>query len=205
MAIDQLLLRTIINLPLLRFYTWNKPSITFGYFESRTAAHSAFPDKELHFTRRWTGGGIVDHRIDITYSLIIPHSHPWAKLPGAESYRIIHQSVALALNQTGTLCTLTPHNTGDGSPTCFTNPVTHDIVAPSGKKLAGAGQKRTRHGILHQGSVIGIQNTTQWQQAFTKSIARSITPWTPEAALLEQAAKLATSRYASTEWTNKRP
>jgi lipoyl(octanoyl) transferase len=205
MAIDQLLLETITDHPILRFYTWESPTISLGYFESLTNARNFFPDKKLDLIRRWTGGGIVDHRIDTTYTLAIPHSHPWAKLHGAESYRLIHQSVAKALNQSGIICTLTPQSTGDGSPTCFTNPVTHDIITPSGKKLAGAGQKRTRHGLLHQGSVIGINHLPQWQQSFTQSLTKSTELWTPEVSFFERANKLALTRYATPEGLTKRP
>ncbi|MGJ8657477.1 MAG: lipoate--protein ligase family protein [Akkermansiaceae bacterium] len=205
MAIDQLLLETITDLPLLRFYTWDKPSISFGYFDPHSTARAAFPDPSLHFTRRWTGGGIVDHRIDLTYTLAIPRTHPWATLRGAESYRLIHQSVAHALNQTGTTSSLTSQDTGDGSPTCFTNPVAHDIITPTGKKLAGAGQKRTRHGLLHQGSVIGINHTTNWQQAFTQHLTKSQNLWNPEVSFLHQANILANTRYATQEWLEKRP
>ena len=40
------------------------------------------------------------------------------------------------------------------SPACFEKPVAFDIVDGSGRKLAGAGQRRSRRGLLHQGSVI---------------------------------------------------
>ena len=205
MAIDQLILETTTDLPLLRFYTWLNPTISLGYFESLTTARTTFPDQQLNFTRRWTGGGIVDHRIDNTYTLIIPHTHPWAKLSGAESYRLIHQAIAHALNQTGTECKLTSQDTGDGSSTCFTNPVTHDIITSSGKKLAGAGQKRTRYGLLHQGSVIGIQDVSKWQQAFTQALTKSTKTWTPEVSFFDQAKQLASTRYATPEWLQKRP
>jgi len=205
MAIDQLLLEQTADLPLLRFYSWNEPTISFGYFDSLTIARKTFNDKNLNFIRRWTGGGIVDHRTDLTYTIIIPSTHEWSRLKGAESYRFIHQAIALALQETGTHCQLTTEDTGDGSSTCFTNPVTHDIISPAGKKLAGAGQKRTRHGLLHQGSIIGIANTSQWQKHFTKKLSKSTTPWFPENSLISAANDLATSRYLSQEWINKRP
>ena len=204
MAIDQLLLETISDLPVLRFYSWNRPSVSFGYFESLATARAIFNDKELDFIRRWTGGGIVDHRIDLTYTLAIPRTHPWATLRGAESYRIIHEAVATALNETETDCKLISENTGDGSAACFANPVTYDIVTPTGEKLAGAGQKRTRHGLLHQGSVIGITDKSKWLESFTRSLTESVIPWTPEASFFDVANELAASRYAAQEWIEKR-
>ena len=204
MAIDQLLLETIQEFPILRFYQWSSPSVSLGYFESLATAKANFPEDNLQFIRRWTGGGIVDHRIDITYTLAIPRNHPWARLPGAESYRIIHLAVAKALNQLGAKCNLTTQNEGDGASTCFTNPVTHDIITPTGEKLAGAGQKRTRYGLLHQGSVICNSDKAQWRNALVQSIAESSILLSPDTKFLELANQLTHSRYSTAEWLNKR-
>jgi len=203
MAIDQLLLETISNLPVLRFYSWKSPSISFGYFGSLSTARSLFKGEKLDYIRRLTGGGIVDHRNDHTYTLAIPHTHPWAKLRGAESYRIIHEAVAMALNKTGTSCKLISENTGHDAAACFANPVAYDIVTPDGRKLAGAGQKRTRHGLLHQGSIIGITHCSTWQKSFTHHLSEKAIPWKPDASFLELAKGLAASRYASSEWLEK--
>ena len=204
MAVDQLLVERISTTPILRFYTWVSPSVSFGYFESLATAQAAFKDPNLCFVRRWTGGGVVDHRIDLTYTLAIPRSHPWATLRGAESYRIVHEAVAKALNETGTKCSLISEDTGNGSATCFTNPVAYDIVTPAGAKLAGAGQKRTRYGLLHQGSVIGITDKEKWQSSFQNTLAQSATHWSPEVSFLEQANEIAASRYGAQEWLEMR-
>lgn len=206
MAIDELLLRQISDTPLLRVYQWRKPSVSFGYFETLESAKTSFPENDLplHYIRRWTGGGIVDHRIDLTYTLILPKSHPLSSLRGAESYRIIHEAVAAALNDQGIACKLTPTNTGDGVAACFANPVTYDIVSTDGSKLAGAGQKRSRHGLLHQGSVIGIQDRAKWQQDLTNHLTKSSRTWQPESELLNEATKLSEKKYATDEWRMKR-
>lgn len=206
MAIDELLLKQISHLPLLRIYHWSKPSISLGYFEKLTSAKTAFPQQQqpLHYIRRWTGGGIVDHRTDLTYTIIIPKSHPMASLPGPESYRIIHQAVAAALNDQNINCQLTQTNTGNGNPACFANPVTYDIVSSNGSKLAGAGQKRSRHGLLHQGSVIGIQDKTQWLQNFIQHLTKAPKPWQPHPQLLKEANQLSQKKYATQAWLNKK-
>lgn len=206
MAIDELLLQSISDTPLLRFYHWEAPSVSFGYFETLASAQASFPDlnSSLTYIRRWTGGGIVDHRIDLTYTLVIPRSQPSATLRGAESYRIIHEAVAKALNDQGINCRVINANTGDGSSACFENPVAFDIVTPDGSKLAGAGQKRSRYGLLHQGSVVGIADKTQWQQDFIKQLSTSATLWNPEKNLLENATDLSKTKYSTSEWLNKR-
>ena len=205
MAVDQVLLENISDIPLLRFYSWDRPSVSFGYFESLATARTIFNEKTLDYIRRWTGGGIVDHRADLTYTLAIPHTHPWAALRGAESYRIIHEAVAEALNETETKCMLISENSGNDSVACFANPVAYDIVTPAGDKLAGAGQKRTRHGLLHQGSIIGITDTSKWQASFTRLLTESVIPWTPEVSFFTAVNELVASRYGTQEWIEKRP
>jgi len=206
MAIDQILLEQISDTPLLRFYDWKTPTISFGYFESLSLAKSCFSGADLNYIRRLTGGGIVDHRADLTYTLIIPSNHSWASLRGSENYRIIHQIVADAMESTGVSCKLIEctHSHLADNKVCFINPVQHDIINLAGEKLAGAGQKRSRQGLLHQGSVI-VQNKAEWQDALVKQLTRSPISWAPEATFFEQVNKLAKQRYLSPEWMNKRP
>src|SRR5262245_59664521 len=76
MALDEALLGTLAR-PAIRVYGWKVPSITIGYFGRIDEAVSKWPEREV--ARRWTGGGIVLHGEDITFSLIIPAGHPFAK------------------------------------------------------------------------------------------------------------------------------
>ena len=72
---------------------------------------------------------------------------------GAESYRIAHAALAQALQAEGIDARLSSGADQTGAALCFQNPVSHDLVDAAGRKLAGAGQRRTRCGLLHQGSV----------------------------------------------------
>ena len=58
-------------------------------------------DESLDLCRRPTGGGIVDHREDWTYSLIIPRGHALEEARAADSYREIHVALAAALQKQG--------------------------------------------------------------------------------------------------------
>ena len=142
-----------------------------------------------------TGGGVVDHRQDQTYSLIIPRGHPLAEARGAESYRIIHEAVAQALTTAGTPARLVSEDGAGDSAACFKRPVAWDVVGEDGRKLAGGGQKRTRAGLLHQGSVVkGGAIQLSWAEAFTDCPDT----WLPGAEIFDAAR--AESRYASPEW-----
>lgn len=150
MAVDEWLHETADE-PLLRVYRWQGAWGSIGVFGRLAEAREALPG--LHWVRRWTGGGVVDHRRDWTYSVIAPAGCALAAAGGAESYRLVHTALVAALADGGETAELSP---GDATPVgdlCFRNPVRHDLVGGDGGKIAGAGQRRTRRGLLHQGSV----------------------------------------------------
>lgn len=150
MAVDEWLLETAER-PVLRVYDWLGDWGSVGYFGSLTAARSLFPGVE--WVRRWTGGGTVDHRADWTYTVIAPAGEMLAGLKGAESYRVLHAALAACLMEEGIDARLSTGAEETGAASCFENPVSHDLVGAGNRKLAGAGQRRTSRGLLHQGSV----------------------------------------------------
>ncbi|HEY6227487.1 MAG TPA: octanoyltransferase, partial [Verrucomicrobiae bacterium] len=93
MALDEVLLNSIsaIGRPVLRFYGWTDTAATFGYFQKYADIAAWTPLRPL--IRRPTGGGLVPHDADWTYSVIIPPSHPWYELRAAESYLHLHRWV----------------------------------------------------------------------------------------------------------------
>lgn len=150
MAVDDWLLETV-STPLLRVYQWLGEWGSVGYFGSLGDATVSFPG--VRWVRRWTGGGTVDHRADWTYTVVVPTGEALARCRGAESYRILHAALAKTLVAEGVDARLSTGAEETGVALCFENPVSHDLVGPAGRKLAGAGQRRTRVGLLHQGSV----------------------------------------------------
>ena len=92
MAIDQALLETM-HVPVLRVYQWGQPSISIGYSHDLGALKSPLP-YSWPVVRRWTGGGVVWHDADSTYSVIVPSREPWAATRPVDSYRLLHGSMA---------------------------------------------------------------------------------------------------------------
>ncbi len=78
MALDEALLQTVTQ-PVLRFYRWRRPALSFGYFGRFADVAAEASAREL--VRRWTGGGIVLHGADLTYSIILPRH----RLPSAST------------------------------------------------------------------------------------------------------------------------
>lgn len=204
MAVDQLLLESGLEKPLIRFYQWSEPSVSFGYFERFSDAKRDFPGEELSYVRRWTGGGIVDHRVDQTYSIFLPKGHAVEQLRGDKSYEEIHRALAESLLESGVSCQLITESSGSDARSCFVNPVAYDIVGNDGTKLAGAGQKRSRYGMLHQGSVQGVVDVSRWQRAFLESLSTEVHKKDINPAMLGDVSKLASERYAAEDWLLKR-
>ena len=200
MAIDEWLLETA-DLPVLRVYGWLGNWLSVGYFGEISRARAAFPGVEI--VRRWTGGGTVDHRHDWTYSLVVPKHSPVSGARGAESYRLIHAALAQALAAEGLVARMSAGEEETGRAICFENPVAHDLLAAGGGKLAGAGQRRSKTGLLHQGSVaIGAGGDAR-AEAFARCISpcRLLFDRRPDPADIERRIAL---RYACDEWTERR-
>src|SRR4030095_721878 len=73
MAIDEALLESA-SAPSIRFYRWESPALSFGYFGRFADVADKASERDL--VRRWTGGGIVFHGEDLTYSIVIPACDP---------------------------------------------------------------------------------------------------------------------------------
>lgn len=206
MAADQLLMSQVGKDPILRIYDWSDSSVSFGYFHALEDAKLAFPstkESPIDYVRRWTGGGIVDHRIDLTYTLVVPRECGLSHERGASSYRVIHQVLARALNALGQNVELSDHDHGDGS-VCFNNPVAFDLADAHGVKIAGAGQRRTRHGLLHQGSLLTDLGADLIGQEFASQLASKQEAWAGSETFEEEVLAISADRYATAEWLAKK-
>jgi len=108
MAMDEALLEAMPRLekPVLRFYGWTEPAASFGYFQKFAEVERATLLRPL--VRRPTGGGIVPHDADWTYSLAFPPNHEWHSLKAIESYRRVHEWIQRAFARLGVETELAP-------------------------------------------------------------------------------------------------
>src|SRR5712671_5568116 len=152
MALDEALLEAVPGLggPVLRFYGWDGPAASFGYFQKYAEVEVLTPLRPL--VRRPTGGGIVPHDADWTYSLAFPRGHEWHELTATESYRRVHQWLLDAFALGGTTTMLAPVARKAEPGCCFAGYEQFDLLWRGGK-IAGAAQRRKREGLLIQGSV----------------------------------------------------
>jgi lipoate-protein ligase A len=152
MALDEALLETVSQLgkPVLRFYGWTEPAATFGYFQKFSEVGRATLLRPL--IRRPTGGGIVPHDADWTYSFIVPPNHEWYLLSAIESYRRVHEWIQNAFAKLKVAKELAPCCKKSVPGECFAGYEKFDLLW-HGKKIAGAAQRRNKCGLLIQGSV----------------------------------------------------
>lgn len=189
----------------LRVYRWALPAVSFGYFDTAAVAQRLFPGAQ-EYIRRWTGGGIVDHRSGITYTLTLPQRAGAEYPPAPVLYRVIHGALACALAQHGVECRLLAEDAPDGGRACWASPVTSDIVAPDGSKLAGAGQRRRAGALLHQGLIQGCTPTAGWEQCFAALLAPRVTLLTAEepfSGFLAETETLCREKYLSAAWADE--
>lgn len=204
MAVDEWLLDTA-EWPVLRVYRWAGDWASIGYFGKIGEARGLFPGVAL--VRRWTGGGMVDHRADWTYTVVAPQGEPLAGWRGAESYRQLHAALAATLTAEGTIARLSEGEGETGATLCFENPVSHDLLGADGRKLAGAGQRRSRCGLLHQGSVaLGGLDEGKSKRRAEDFAGRISAEWrlfqgAPSATEIVSRAE---ARYARDEWMSRR-
>ena len=206
MALDEALFEAAqeIGRPVLRFYGWSEPAATFGYSQHYQEVSSWTPLRPL--VRRITGGGLVPHDADWTYSLIVPPADPWYSLRADESYRQLHEWVAAAFAAVQVPAQLSAccEKTAPGQ--CFAGAEKFDVLA-AGRKIAGAAQKRNKLGLLIQGSVQpGAQKIarTAWEEAM---LNRSKTEWMElnvSESISRRAEMLSLEKYARPEHNERR-
>jgi len=126
--------------PTVRFYGWVPPAISIGYFQSLTdeVDIGACERFGVDYVRRITGGGAVFHENELTYSIVIPESHPEIPKNILKSYGRICGAIMKGLRQLDIESEYAPIN---------------DIIT-NGQKISGNAQTRKLETVLQHGTVI---------------------------------------------------
>ncbi len=212
MAADEALLVTASRRgrPILRCYSWDRKAVSLGYVQRWTAAPEGFA-----FVRRPTGGGVVYHDFDFTYSVAFPMGHWLTGLDRITSYDWLNRSVQHGLVKLGLPAELAqveiPHSVERATMVCFTNPTRYDLLL-EGRKIAGSAQRRTADGLLHQGSLHFGGPLPRPKAEITESLKDglaavmnvSLTPFQPDEELQDHIQKLVAEKYDTDAWNNLR-
>jgi lipoate-protein ligase A len=147
--------------PVLHFYDWAGESATYGYFTdpSKLINLDNARHLSLQLARRPTGGGMVFHIWDMAFSVLVPATSPEFSSNTLENYSFVNRAVLGAVKEF-----LDPHPElvltredfrawdPDCSHFCMAKPTKYDVMW-NGRKVAGAAQRKTRKGFLHQGTI----------------------------------------------------
>ncbi len=214
MAIDETLLEAA-TIPLIRFYRWKSPALSFGYFGKFADVTDYMSERDL--VRRWTGGGIVFHGEDLTYSIVIPASEPVFAESSMSIYEKIHRALSRTFVAMGREAVVAAIGDRRGAGTviqaavsargynehCFANPVRADVMM-NGRKVAGAAQRRVRAGLLHQGSIQQVDLRNDLAGRFAQALSENCTERKIDDDVLNRARELAQRKYGSDVWLRRR-
>jgi lipoate-protein ligase A len=136
MAIDEALMETVGEVPILRIYGWRPAAVSIGYFQSMNEEVNFAKCREIgvDVVRRMTGGGAVLHECELTYSFI-SREYPKNIM---ESYRWICDAIVMSINRLGFDANFVPLN---------------DIVIAN-KKVSGNAQTRRNGVLLQHGTIL---------------------------------------------------
>ena len=177
MAIDEALYSSFCDdplaIPVFRIYQWKGPSFSIGVSQNPQAELDLEKCKteNVPYVRRMTGGGIIFHDDEITYSFIVPENIYAPGRPVAESFKSLCAFLMIFYRKLGLepcFAVDKPYNgvIGASSPFCFAGREKYDIVV-HGKKIGGNAQKR-KHGIIFQHGSIPLSIDRRRIQDFSR-------------------------------------
>lgn len=164
MAIDEALFLSYeenISVPILRLYGWMPASFSIGCFQDpgKILNLKTCEKEGMSFVRRPTGGGIIFHDHELTYSLILAQSDTKLRAGVKESFEKITKFLISTYRKLGLKAHFAKDifkNSIDSKNSraefCFSRHEEFDILIEE-KKLGGNAQKRKKNIILQHGSI----------------------------------------------------
>jgi lipoate-protein ligase A len=163
MAIDEALLRSFdpdVSQPILRLYGWEPPALSLGRFQKGAEVLDLERCRlgDVPVVRRITGGGVIYHADELTYSIVCAPG----QIPPASSikdsfrvltgfllafYRSLGLDACYAVDTTSAGTRL-----GERTPFCFAGRESFDILV-NGGKIGGNAQRRQKGLIFQHGSI----------------------------------------------------
>lgn len=189
MAIDEVLTRKCIDsedsTAAIRFYTWKEASCSIGYFQKIENVLKSPNDKRVPVVRRPTGGGIVYHGNDITFSIVKRRMQPGRQENITSFYKLIGESLLRGLERLGFTCTsYHPEDESHRSDKerkplngslshqsyCSETPAKYDIMI-DGSKVAGYAARKSQGAVLCQGY---LDVNERWKEQYKDSREKAI-------------------------------
>jgi lipoate-protein ligase A len=232
MAIDEVFWQ-VAETPRLRLYQWDHPALSFGYFGQYADVAKLADERDL-VRRCTGGGIVfhgsdLTYALIIPASelghgnssmAIYSEVHQAIQSAlrdceiDAELVKVDCSRFALRnaspgsnndLDRVAQRATSTGFDSGQAANpnVCFANPVVADVLV-DGRKVAGAAQRRSRRGLLQQGSIQNIQLPNHFRQQFSESLCGNPTLRDIDSSVLNEARKLSEAKYATDSWLRRR-
>jgi lipoate-protein ligase A len=160
MAADEALLEaaTDARLSVFRWFRWDEPTLSLGYFQSADDPMIGGRFAGLAKVRRLSGGGAILHHREWTYSCTLPPAHPLSDR-ATELYARVHTAIIEALAEFGVAAAMRGEQVAhaEGRFLCFLRGDPRDVVCGGENhqhKILGSAQRRRRGAVLQHGSLV---------------------------------------------------
>jgi lipoate-protein ligase A len=230
MAVDEAILTSAADggAPTLRFYWWEVPTLSLGYFQEYDDREGHAASRQCPCVRRASGGGAIMHDREITYSFAAPPGSVWAK-NHLSIYDIFHSTLVDTLaerNIVASLCRIEGSLREQASPfLCFERRANGDVLVGE-IKIAGSAQRRFGGAVVQHGSILfdrsacapelpGLNDLghgvlTQesfldsWLPKLTEKMSLQLTPGSLTQAERGLASRLTEEKFGSDGWNRYR-
>ncbi|MBU5637487.1 lipoate--protein ligase family protein [Geomonas sp. Red69] len=180
MALDEALLNCFQkdrSRPVLRLYGWNPATLSVGRYQDAAAALNLdlCRDEGVPVVRRMTGGGIIYHAAEVTYSLVCAPEHLGDRTGVKDGFRklcgfLLGTYQRLGLDARFAVdCNPDEERLGERTSFCFAGKEEFDVVV-NDRKIGGNAQRRLSGAILQHGS-IPLENRVQQGLRYLKEPA----------------------------------
>ena len=216
MALDERIVQVHPDDSTLRFYNWtNGPAATFGYAQFIGEVRRALQERGFNgaYTRRPTGGGVVFHEDDLTFSLVFTSTEKpteiYKKLHAAILTQLMHAGYSGRVFDKSLPSTAYAPSVNQQANACFVRPVENDLLADNGQKMLGGAIRRFGPTVLYQGSLQqpGARTSPLFKHAVIEGVRQFLTddlrPCACTVADLAAARQLARSQYDTPSWMEK--
>jgi len=229
MAVDEAILRNAVELgkPTLRFYRWNEPTLSLGYFQKVDDRQRHTASLDCACVRRASGGGAIMHDRELTYSFVAPVRDSRSE-ETTRWFDLFHETLieVLATWDIDAHLSGKPQTRSSEEPfLCFQRRHEVDVIV-DGHKICGSAQRRHQVAVLQHGSVIlqqspsapellGLEEITgqeisfetlvnRWQRHLKDRFGSTYTPGPITDKEVESAQQIESSKFAHPDWTRKR-
>jgi len=158
MGLDEALLESVDERPVLRLYGWSPPGVSLGWFQPVEPFVELARSVGADLVRRPTGGGAIHHDDELTFCVVAAPGRDGYPAGTVEAYEWVHGLLADGLEEWGPR--LQPR--GPGAPLsvrprdatlCFADHTALDLLDDAGRKVIGSAQRRRGGRVLHHGSL----------------------------------------------------